>query len=176
VDRLSHGSVLETMTKDEGKKLRIEHPGYYFRVFNGKANFAPPVEHSDWYRFNSIELANGDNIGVVCSWQHPGASDTTVMPSTIAAIKAAVGTAPRWRDYVTADMWVGKCIAPILNLDAEDGRAEVKKVIKQLIRDHHLAKVPGDDAHREERMFVVAAAGSAAGLQGAAGAEAQEPF
>ena len=40
-------------------------PGFYFRSFNGKRNFAPPADQSDWFKLESIDLRNGDNVGVV---------------------------------------------------------------------------------------------------------------
>jgi hypothetical protein len=46
-------------------------PGYYFRAFNGKRNFAPPAEASDWFKIESLVLANGDNVGVVTGWRYP---------------------------------------------------------------------------------------------------------
>jgi hypothetical protein len=42
----------------------------YFRVDRGKANMAPPTA-ARWHKFESIELPNGDSVGVVTAWQHP---------------------------------------------------------------------------------------------------------
>jgi hypothetical protein len=43
----------------------------YFHVDIGKANNARPREPA-WRRIVSVELANGDNIGVVEPWNAPG--------------------------------------------------------------------------------------------------------
>jgi hypothetical protein len=42
--------------------------GFYFRAFNGKRNFAPPAAESDWFKLESLMLANGDDVGVVTMW------------------------------------------------------------------------------------------------------------
>jgi hypothetical protein len=68
--------VLNAMTPSEADRAKVSSPRSYFRVTNGKANLAPPADASDWYRFTSIELGNGelgggDNVGVVTKWEWP---------------------------------------------------------------------------------------------------------
>jgi AAA domain len=107
--------ILETMTKEEGQKLRVEHASFYFRSFNGKRNFAPPSDASDWYRLVTVEVGNGfdigDEVGVPTPWQHPGAREIEATLDVIAAIKQVVRTG-NWREDVRASAWVGKPIAP----------------------------------------------------------------
>src|SRR5438477_4977898 len=50
IDALRSVRILETMTKEDAKKLKVEHHGFYFRSFNGKRNFAPPLDESDWFK------------------------------------------------------------------------------------------------------------------------------
>jgi AAA domain len=81
IDACRSVRVLETMTTkqyDELKDMMLDNNiifdtprGCFFRSFNGKRNFAPPVDDSDWYMFQSIVLNNrttdthndGDSIG-----------------------------------------------------------------------------------------------------------------
>ena len=47
----------------------------YFRVDRGKANSVAPAATATWRKFESVELVNGDNVGVVTPWDLP-AQDT----------------------------------------------------------------------------------------------------
>jgi hypothetical protein len=60
----------------------------YFRADRGKGNTAPPASAATWYRFESVILANGDNVGVVTSWRMP--SQTGDGPPSEAQIKAEI--------------------------------------------------------------------------------------
>ena len=42
----------------------------YIRITNEKTNYAQPG-HGGWFRLASVELANGDCVGVVEPWRHP---------------------------------------------------------------------------------------------------------
>ena len=163
--------ILETMTQAEGTKLKIENLRAYFRSFNGKINFAPATDQSDWHKLISVKVGNvgdgepnfftnlinaaGDEVGVPERWQHPGGKSIEITPTVIKAIKQAVGTERIWKWDVRAEMFVGEAIAPILGLDPEG--AEIRGAIRQLIRDQVLKKEHGwDKAMSKMKMFVVA--------------------
>jgi DNA polymerase len=76
VDACRSARIMETMSAKEHAELKAVQPemmlaGYYFRSFNGKRNFAPPADQSDWFKLESIMLRNSDNVGVVTPWQYP---------------------------------------------------------------------------------------------------------
>jgi hypothetical protein len=76
VDACRSARVLETMSAKEHAQLLEVQPemmpaGFYFRAFNGKRNFAPPADQSDWFKLESVVLLNGDDVGVVTAWQYP---------------------------------------------------------------------------------------------------------
>ena len=76
MDACRSARVLDMMSAKEHEQLaQIEPnmlpPGFYFRAFSGKRSFAPPAEQSDWFKRESIRLANGDNVGVATAWQYP---------------------------------------------------------------------------------------------------------
>jgi DNA polymerase len=76
IDACRSARIMETMSSKEHAELKAVLPelmlaGYYFRSFNGKRNFAPPADQSDWFKLESILLLNGDNVGVVTRWQYP---------------------------------------------------------------------------------------------------------
>ncbi len=74
-DGCRYVGVLNRMTKEEGAKACIENHRSYFRSFSDKANLAPPLEHSDWFKLESVALDNGpeggDRVGVVVAWKWP---------------------------------------------------------------------------------------------------------
>jgi hypothetical protein len=167
IDACRSVRILETMAKEEAAKLNetaklnIKHPGYYFRSFSGKRNFAPPTHESDWYRFVNVDLDNngplfGDEVGVVTSWEHPGAQGLDLTPAKISAIQQAVANG-QWREDARAAMWVGKAVALALGLNAKDDR--VKRVLKQLLQDGFLQVQPGMDEHRHTKLFIVVGPG-----------------
>jgi len=156
--------IAEKMTKDEAAKLgiNVEQRRFYFKTYNGKLNFAPPIEKMNWFELKSIELNNGfpfgDSVGVACAWQPPALRQAEIDPDAIERIRQAVGTEARWRDYVTADMWVGKVVGPILGLDPDGDREAIKRHIKVLIDRKVLKTVTRmDRTRREEKLFVVVA-------------------
>jgi hypothetical protein len=158
-DAVRSARILETMSKDEAKDLKLDEPGFYFRGFNGKRNFAPPSAVSDWYRLVNVPIDNGfpgDELGVVTRWEHPGAEASVALLLTQAVIDAirAVVRAGEWRAYVTAAAWVGKPIAKVMNLDPDEDRETIQTVIKKLIQDGVLKEVQRRDNHRESKVFV----------------------
>jgi hypothetical protein len=150
--------MLETMSKEEAKKLNVEG-GYYVSEFNGKHNFAPRSDERTWNKFVNITLNNagplfGDDVGVVTAWTHPGQTQISLTPGTIMQIKAKVA-AGCWREHPAAEAWVGKGIAEALQIDPERHRTVLKTLINNLITSGVLKREQGHDAHREARMFVV---------------------
>jgi RecA-family ATPase len=73
-DALRVVRLFNIMSKEEASNLGINEFERlsYFRVDRGKANYQPPAKSAVWRKFESIELANGDNVGVITAWNHPG--------------------------------------------------------------------------------------------------------
>ena len=153
--------VLNTMTKQEGKKACVERPRSYFRIDNGKANLAPPSEDSEWRKIVSVDLGNAagdcpaDHIGVVTGWLWPDPLANLTDDDLLAAQKAVSENGP-WRKDVQAKNWVGKAIAQALNLDldAETDRAAVKGALKRWTDDKRFREVEREDEGRRKRSFV----------------------
>ena len=56
---LSSGRVLEPMSKDEAKAMRVLKRRGIFKSFSGKLNYSPTPEDCNWYRIDSVTLDNG---------------------------------------------------------------------------------------------------------------------
>jgi hypothetical protein len=64
--------MVNVMPTAEAARLQIPEANRrrYIRITNEKTNYAPPG-HGGWFRLASVELANGDCVGVVEPWRHP---------------------------------------------------------------------------------------------------------
>jgi hypothetical protein len=62
----------------------------------------------------------------------------------------------RWRENVQAKDWVGKAVAQVLNLDADNKahRSKISALLKAWMANGALVIVPGLDEQRRERSFV----------------------
>jgi hypothetical protein len=164
IDACRSVRILETMTAEEAKKLKIANRRPYFRAFNGKLNFALATDASQWLTTTSVTINNGpalqgmhlrgDEVGVAERWEHPGTSEADLSDANVAAIKELVGVG-KWRDNVRAEMWVGKAVAQVLNLDPEADVALVKATLRRLFEIDALKRKPGQDRYRRETIFVV---------------------
>jgi RecA-family ATPase len=59
---------------------------FRFRVDRAKGNYSPP-QAATWRQFVNVELANGDEVGVVAPWNFPGQGENT--PEKVAADQKA---------------------------------------------------------------------------------------
>jgi hypothetical protein len=159
IDACRSVRVLETMSKTEAKELGLGHAGSYFRSFNGKLNFAPPTDKSDWFQIVSISLGNdvlfGDEVGVVEAWDHPlkgGKAVDLSMDERSEIRRAFAGS--EWREDIRADMWAGKAIATALNLSVDDEKMKIKAILSKLILTGVLKRVTRKDNVRRERVYI----------------------
>jgi len=130
--------VLNVMSVDEAEKAEIASTDRrrFFRVDDGKANMAPPLEKADWRELVGVGLNNEtsdlpeDIVGVVTPWTMPGVfDDIEVADLRQVQDKIASGT---WAASVQADDWAGHAIAEVLDIDAETkgGKAKIKDILK----------------------------------------------
>jgi len=151
---------INRMTKQEATEAGVENHRLYFRTSHDKANLQPPVEKADWYRLAGVDLGNGpmglpgDSIGVVTTWEMPGAL-AGVTGADFQKVAMAI-KAGKWRENQQAGDWVGKAVADALDLDIEN--PTVKAKVKRMLRAWHAAKtlvvVDRLDDHRKPRKFV----------------------
>ena len=160
--------VLNQMTEDEAGKAGVDNRRLFFRVDNGKANLAAPVDGADWYKLVSVDLGNGtppngidinryegDSVGVVTAWQWPDPFED-ITTADLRAAQEAVSAGGPWRENCQAGDWVGKPIATALRLDL-DNKAHAKKVaglLKVWLANGMFVRVPGKDKKRMEKMFI----------------------
>lgn len=94
----------------------------HFAVIDDKHNRAP-AERDAWFQLLSIDLGNGDNVGVCVPWSPPAAPDVSDLKMVIALQKLVdVG---QYRDNHQAKGWVGEAIAKVYGLDLNDQYGEI---------------------------------------------------
>lgn len=121
--------VYNRMTKEEADSAGIdqENRGFYFRTQNDKANLAPP-EGADWFRMESVDLPNGDSVGVAVPWQWPNAFEG-LSTRDLYNVQVAID-AGEWADSSQAGNWAGKAVAEVLGLDVETDKGRIKSILK----------------------------------------------
>jgi hypothetical protein len=150
--------AINQMTEAEGTKADVENHRLFFRAFNDKANLAPPVTDSDWFKLASIWLGNsptgGDSMGVVVRWQWPDPLFGITGNDFDKVARTIRGGA--WRKDVRAKNWVGEAIATALNLDLDDpaDKQKVTGMLKVWIGVGSLVVVERLDDERHARTFV----------------------
>ncbi|MBM0205660.1 AAA family ATPase [Micromonospora sp. STR1s_5] len=157
--------VLNVMSADEAAKadVPLEDRRRYFRVGNGKANMAPPMDRAVWRKLVSVDLGNGtndypsDSVGVVTHWEMPGLfDDLTVADLRKVQVRIAKGS---WAENRQADNWAGYAVAEALDIpaDTEAEKQRIRALLKVWISNKALKVERQHDsrAGRDKPMIVV---------------------
>lgn len=126
----------------------------YFSVDRDKANLAPPGKRL-WRRMVSVDLGNGDSVGVVEAWEWPddfdglSVKDLQAVQNAISAAWAD-GKPPRASNQVK-EGWAGEIVAKALGLDAKTDKARITRLLKTWVQNGALREVLHEDAKRNKR-------------------------
>jgi hypothetical protein len=128
------------MTKDEREAAGIpaDDLSTYFAVTRDKANLAPAGARQ-WRHMASVQLANGDDVGVAESWKWPETFDGFTSKDLLSVQNAIEGKQPRFSDQ-TGDEWVGAIVADVLGLDATTDRKRIKRMIADWLKSGAMVK------------------------------------
>jgi hypothetical protein len=152
------GRVLNKMTEDDRKKAGVESdPATYFGIDRDKANLAPAGKRL-WVRMASVDLGQGDHVGVAHSWTWPEAFDGIGVRHLIDVQREVhrrweSQTPPRFSDQAGSD-WIGAVIADICGLDVDADKARIKEVLKSWMATGALVKSEWMDAKRMKRPVI----------------------
>jgi hypothetical protein len=146
------------MSQKEGERVKITDHWRYFRLFSGKASYAPLMVNSEWYKLESIQIKNdqlfGEDMSAVVRWEHPGADALTPTPDDIAQIGERIAGGMD-RENSQATLWAGRAVAEVMNLDHDDHKEQIKKLLKQLVRARKLKVETRKDKNSDTRAFYV---------------------
>jgi hypothetical protein len=126
--------VCNTMTVKEMGTLGVSDDiqrRLTFRIDRG-SNMAPPsAGHAVWRRLISVQVGNGDSVGVATLWVPPSGPSAT--PAQILAVQNRITSeGQQWRKDERAQDWIGVLIAEVMDLDLN--RPEHKAQVRQIIR------------------------------------------
>jgi len=137
--------VINRITPDDAMALGVdEHDALgIFAVDDGKANLAPPSDKRIYRRMLSVEIANGEHIGVAIEFKLPDLFDgvTTQNARNVQAVVAeAEANQTPFKANVQAKHYVGQAVADELKLDLDKpgDKAKVKSIVKQWIKTNVL--------------------------------------
>ena len=155
-DAARHVRRLQRMSAEEAKLAGIDEAEFwrFSRDGDSKDNLAPPGRASSWRQMVSVDLANGDNVGVIAPWAWPNAfEDVTVEDMDRVLTEVQRGT---YREDARSKDWAGHAIAKVLELDVDEPsvRADIKTMLKTWIKNRQLKIVERADDHRKTRRFV----------------------
>jgi len=134
------GRVLNRMTADEREQAGIQPDDLttYFTVTRDKSNLAS-VGKRTWRRMVSVELANGEGVGVAEVWEWPDTFDGFTSKDLLAVQHAIEGKHSRYSDQSGKD-WAGVIVAEVLGLDAVKDKRRIKKMIEAWLHSGALVK------------------------------------
>ncbi|CAK0750267.1 regulatory protein RepA [Azospirillaceae bacterium] len=146
--------VLNRMTKDEADRAGLETHRGYFRAYDDMCNLAPAPDKSEWFHIVSVQLPNGDDVGVVVPWEWPNVLDTVEVADLLAVQKAVDGKGYRASDQ--ANDWVGHAVARVLSLDLDkkSDKKRIKALLKIWIKSGALVVTEALDDTRRKRPVV----------------------
>src|SRR5262249_51846391 len=133
IDAVRASRVLNTMSTGEAAKARIDDIDrrLHFRIDDGKGNRAKPTA-AQWFKFASVALPNGDDVGVVTEWKY--ASEAEDIPNAVCAQIQNAVVGKEYRAHAQSPNWIGNLVAQIFRLDrtAKDGKARIGAILKIL--------------------------------------------
>jgi hypothetical protein len=159
IDACRSVRILETMTAKEHEELLAVQPdmlpaGFYFRGFNGKRNFAPPAEQSDWFKLESVLLANGDDVGVTTMWLYPE-SRAAVSPEVITRIFDEIGRGlPDGRRYSNNNAATERAAWPVVQQHCPDKtKSQCQQIVAAWIKQGRLREQKYHDPEQRRQQM-----------------------
>ena len=129
--------VINRITPEDAMALGVdEHEALgIFRVDDGKANLAPPSDKATYRRMQSVEIANGEHIGVATEFKLPDLFDGVTAENARNVqklVNEAEANQTPYKANVQAKHFVGHAVAEELDLDMEKAgdKAKVKAIVK----------------------------------------------
>lgn len=156
IDAAREARVLNRMTGEEAEKAGVDNHRLYFRTYSDKANMAPPADRSSWFKLESVHLANGDDVGVVVSWEWPDPfKDITA--DHVRRVQDAVRT-DTYRANIQSSEWIGFKIAEVagLDLDVPAQKERTKALLREWVEKGWLVVRRVRDEKGKERPVVEA--------------------
>lgn len=150
LDAARSGRVLNKMAENvkEDAGIPVTDLRTYFAVNRDKANLAP-VGKRQWRRMASVELANGESVGVCEVWEWPDTFDGMTAKDLLSVQNAIEGKVARFSEQA-GDHWAGCIVADVLGMDATNDRKRIKRMIAEWLKSGALVKREADGPQRRK--------------------------
>lgn len=148
--------ILNSMTAVECDLFGVDNRRRFFRVDNGKANLALPPDKTDWRQMQSVELGNGDHVGVVTVWRPPDPFEE-ISGRDLFNAQTEVAKGGPWRRDQQSPAWIGHPIALALGLDLKQRgwKRRLEAILKVWITNGAFEEYTDTDPRkREQKQFV----------------------
>ena len=154
--------VINRITPEDAIALGVEECDALgiFRVDDGKANLAPPSDKAVYRRMQSVEIANGEHIGVATQFKLPDMFDGVTVENARNVqklVQEAEANQTPYRASVQAANYVGHAVAQELNLDWEKDRdkAKIKAIVKKWIKTNVLKTAEVHDTRQGREVAAI---------------------
>jgi RecA-family ATPase len=154
--------VINRITPEDAMALGVdEHEALgIFRVDDGKANLAPPSDKAVYRRMQSVEIANGEHIGVATEFKLPDLFDGVTADNARNVqklVQQAEANQTPYRASVQAANYVGHAVAEELNLDMEKekDKAKIKAIVKKWIKTNVLKTAEVHDSRQGREVAAI---------------------
>ena len=144
------GRALNRMADNQRKNAGISDTDLrtYFSVNRDKANLAP-VGKRQWRRMESVNLANGESVGVCEVWEWPDVFDGMSSKDLLAVQNAIDGKNARLSDQAGND-WAGCIVADVLGMDVTTDKKRLKRIIATWLASGALVKGEAEGPQRRK--------------------------
>jgi hypothetical protein len=97
VDALRSVRMLDLMTVEEAEKAEIKEyeRERHVKVTPAKRNYSATAAPSEWIRIENLDIANGDDVGVVIPWTWPGSDPAEFEAAVQRAEQVFIEVMPR---------------------------------------------------------------------------------
>ena len=156
--------VINTMSAAEAEKAGILGNSRlsYFKADTAGSSMTKPAEALEWYRFESVQLGNGngfdvegDEVGVVVKWDYKPLS-LDLSPDDASVAIAALETGGPWREQSRSTKWAGLAVAKVmdLDLDAKGVKKQIEALLTAWVADGSLERYEGETSARQTKWFL----------------------
>lgn len=131
--------VLQRLSDGELKEANVYGDGStYFSVKRDKSNLAQAGTR-ETYRTVSVDLGQGDTVGVVETWKKPSPFEG-LKASDLLAVQKQVDQGNYRASDQTGDDWVGNAVAHALSLDMVCEKKRIKRLLETWFESKSLKK------------------------------------
>ena len=136
--------AINRCTEEVARKFAINEDERKKVIFFGvgdKANLAPMEDSPKWRQLVSVELGNGDNVGIVDGYSPPDPWDG-VQTFHLQKIQRAIASPDEHRKFVSyqSKEWAGLLVAEVLDLDPEKDRRRILTLLKTWVKNGALVE------------------------------------